>query len=324
MSKELELIIKDQDLTKPDVNKMIEAFGGPFEEAGVILSSYKDIKVTDVTQTEDMAKAREMRLKLKKARTTVENSRKDLKYDIVKQGRAIDTIARYVKDEIQPAEEYLELQEKFIQIKNEKEAETLKAERITKLLKYTDDINVYNLDNMTVEQFDSLVATLKEQYKVKIEAEKKAEEARLAEIEAEKIRQAERDAENLKLKKEAEVAEAKRVKEAKIAQTKLDAERKKREALEAETHRIVAENNAIQAEIENKAIKEREEKEEAERKELLAPDKDKLLKFAEAIEVIRATKLPALKTKQAQAIINYVDEHLADMTQVINTRAKEL
>ena len=164
--------------------------------------------------------------------------------------------------------------------------------------------------------------TLEAQAEAKIEALKKAEEARLAEIEAEKVRQAERDAENLKLKKEAEAkevemqkereanakkeakaqAEAKKIQDAKDAEIKL--ERDKREALEAETHRIVAENNAKQAEIDNAVIKEREEKEEAERQALLSPDKDKLIAFAKAVETIRTTKLPAVKTKQAQEAIN--------------------
>ena len=341
MSK-LQVIVQEQDLSKSDVAKMIEAFGGPFEEAGTILASYKDIKVTNVAQTEDMAKAREMRLTLKKARTTVENSRKDLKADIVKQGKAIDTIARYVKEEIQPAEEYLELQEKFVQLKNEREAEALKAKRVTKLMQYTDDISVYSLDSMTVEQFDSLVETLKAQAEAKIEALKKAEEARLAEIEAEKVRQAERDAENLKLKKEAEAkevemqkereanakkeakaqAEAKKIQDAKDAEIKL--ERDKREALEAETHRIVAENNAKQAEIDNAVIKEREEKEEAERQALLSPDKDKLIAFAKAVETIRTTKLPAVKTKQAQDVINQIELDLSKMFNMIMDKAKEL
>lgn len=209
----LQKIAQEQDLAKSDITKLVEAFGGPFEEAGEILATYKDIKVTDESQIDLMNQAREKRLLLKKARTTVENKRKELKADIVKQGKAIDSVARYVKEEIEPAEEYLQLQEKFVEIKKAKEAEALKAERVEKLMQYTDDIGVYNLDTMTSEQFDGLLATLKSQHEAKLKAEADAKKKAEEEAEAERKRQAEIEKENAKLKKEAEDREkAERVK----------------------------------------------------------------------------------------------------------------
>lgn len=324
MNNKLQVIVDEQGLAETDVAKMVEAFGGPFEEAGLILANYKDIKITDVSQTDNMAKAREMRLALKKARTTVENNRKELKADIVKQGRAIDTIARYVKEEIEPAEEYLELQEKFIELKNAKEAEELKAQRIEKLMQYTSDISVYNLDVMTKEQFESLFTTLKNSY----EAEQKrvADEAKAQEEErkAEEKRIAEQAKENARLKKEAESKEAEREAERKAEQAKLDKiQAEKNAEIKAEREK----REAIEAENKEKQLQEKYAKEQFEAKEreaLLAPDKQKLIVFAQGLDIVRSARLPAVKTNKAQELINYIDDELKRLSEYLIKEAKEL
>lgn len=342
MNNKLAVIIQEQGLAKSDVIKMVEAFGGPFEEAGEVLESYKTIVVTDETQLDVMQEARDKRLILKNARTTVENKRKELKSDIVKQGRAIDTIARYVKEEIEPAEAYLKLQEKFVELKQAKEAAELKAQRAAELLKYTDDISIYNLDAMTQEQFSGIVNKLEAEQKAKQEAEAAAERQRLADIEAEQKRQAAIEAENAKLRAEAEEREkAHQAEQARLAkeQAKKDAEtqairdriqkeadeklaveraiaeeeRKKREALEAEQR--------AQAEAVAKAQAEREA---AELKALLSPDKDKIIKFCDALDLIRAEKLPAVKSKQAQDLVTKIEQALFNLSNGIKAQAKEL
>ena len=343
MSNKLEIIISEQDLSKPDVQKLVEAFGGPFSEAGAILSDFdkdedgnivpneKTIVVSSETETELMTEAREKRLILKKARTTVENKRKELKSDIVKQGRAIDAVARYVKEEIQPAEEYLQLQEDFVKIKKEKEAAKLKAERIEKLSKYSEDISLYNLDDMSDEKFESLYDSVKKEYENKVEAQKEAERIRLAEEEAERKRIEEQAKENARLKAEAEIrekqieaerkaeaerlakVEAEREKERREQLAKLEAERKKREAVEQEQRE--------KAEAERKA---KLQKEEEDRQALLAPDKEKLISFANGLNIVRSEKIPAVKTKQAQDILNQVDKELANLIELIMSQARGL
>lgn len=326
MTKENKLvaIAKEQGVSKSDIQKLAEAFGAPFEEAGEVLANYKNIEVTDESQTDLMAEAREKRLTLKKARTTVENNRKELKADIVKQGKAIDSVARYVKEEIQPAEEYLELQEKFADIKREKEAEALKAERTEKLMQYTDDISVYNLDTMSQEQFETLHNNLKAQHEDRLKAEAEAEKKAKEEAEAERKRQAEIEKENQRLKAEAEKAEAERAKEREAErkkQEKLEAERQKELKAEREKREAIETEQRAKAEAERKAVAEAEEQE---RKALLAPDKDKILKFVEAIELIKTEKLPAVKTKQAQDLVNQIEDALAHLVARIKEEAKEL
>lgn len=227
--------LDQSNLDKDNAKKLLEAFGMPLEEAGKILSGYKDILVTDESQTDLMAEARTKRLKLKEIRVSVEKRRKELKEDSIRTGRAIDSVANIVKLEIEPAEKYLQLQEDFAKIKLAERNAKIKAERIEKLMKYTDDVSVYNLDEMQEEQFQSLLNTLIENHESKIAEAKRVEQERIAKEkeyaeEQEKIRK-----ENERLRAEAERKE----KEEKAAREKNEAEaHKKAQAESLENKRI--------------------------------------------------------------------------------------
>lgn len=305
----LQVILTEQGIAQTDVAKLIEAFGGPFEEAGSVLATYKDIVVTKEDDVAGMQKAREARLLLKKARTTVENSRKSLKADIVKQGRAIDSVARFVKEEIEPAENYLQLQEDFAKIAAEGRLLKLKNERIEKLMQYTNDISVYDLDHMSPEQFDAVLAGVKAQFEAekqrKLDAAKAAEAAK----KAEEKRIADQAKENERLKAETEKANKKAA-----------AERVEREKLEKEKRdREEADRKAKQAEDAKKA-------EEAKKAaaELAAPDKQKLISFAQGLSTVRTEKLPKVDSEKAQKIVSYVDNELQKLSNYINEQAKGL
>ncbi len=339
MNNKLQVILDEQGIEKSDVAKMVEAFGGPFKEAGEILATYKEIKVTDSKDVTGMQKAREARLLLKKARTTVENSRKELKADIVKQGRAIDSVARYVKEEIEPAENYLQLQEDFAKIEAEGKALKLKNDRIEKLMQYTNDISVYNLDAMTDLQFDGLLATLKAQHEAEIKRIADEETARIKAEAEEQKRIADQAKENKRLREEADKREAE-IEHARVVaenERKLEAEKqaKKDAEAKAEQDRIQAEADAkVEAERKKTEALEQEkrDREEAERKAkeaeeakereaLLAPDKKKLNDLADMLGVIT---LPAVKSNKAQELINYVQSELNRLEKYLNEKAKEL
>lgn len=331
MKNELQVILTEQNVIGDNAKALIEAFGAPFTEAGDIILTYKDIKVTDESQKEVIAEAKEKRLALKRIRTGVENKRKELKEDSLRTGKAIDNVARYIKETIQPAEEYLELQEKFVEIQQAKKAAELKQERTEKLLKYTDDLSLYNIDSLDEEQFETLLGKVKKEHDDKIalakaeaeriekeRLEKEAEDKRIRE-ENEKLRQEaekreieiakEREAE----RKKQEKIEAERQKEREAEQAKLDIERKKIEAIEAEK---LAQEQA--------ELKKKQEAEELERQALLAPDKEKLLQFAQAIEMIRTTKLPAVKNNKSQVVVNEIDSKLSTLYSFIIKESKEL
>lgn len=204
---QLRVILEEQHVEKDQAAALVKAFGGPFEEVGEILADYKTIQVTDENDTETMALARSKRLALKKARTTVEGKRKELKADIVKQGRAIDGVARYVREVIEPAEEYLQLQEDFAKVAAEKRAAERHQARYEKLLTVTSNPNLYNFDALSDEEFEELHAGLKRAKEAEEAAAKKAEEDRKKAEAAERERQAKIEAENIRLRKEAEERE---------------------------------------------------------------------------------------------------------------------
>lgn len=203
VGQELTIILDEQGVSADNKKALIEAFGGPFVEAGDILANYKELEVTDVTQIKEMAEAREKRLALRKARITVENKRKELKEDSLKTGRAIDAVARFVKDQIEPAEKYLEQQEKFKQLKEEAERAQRLTARTEAIAKFTDP-TLYQLDVMAEDTFQELLIKLDHEAVEKVEAERKVEEERVAHDKAERERQAQIAEENKRLQREAE------------------------------------------------------------------------------------------------------------------------
>lgn len=321
MSNQLQVILDEQNIAKENANQLIKAFGAPFEEAGEILATYEQVIVRDEEDFDTMAVAREKRIALKNVRISVERKRKELKEDIVRSGRAIDSVARFVKETIEPAEKYLETQEKFAELRAAERKAAKKAERLEALNKLGSDASMYNLDDMDDEKFAELVAKLEADIKAAEEAAAKAEADRLAAIEAEKKRQAEIEAENAKLRAEAEAREKAAAEErarleaesaARLAEQQaiLDEERRKREAIEAEQR--------VRAEAEAKA---KREAEESERATLLAPDKEKLLKLASDIEDMT---LPALNSKDARDVLEQVEGLLAKVTTYIRGNVKGL
>lgn len=424
---QLQVILKEQHVPKAQAEALIEAFGGPFNEVGEILADYQTIKVTDITDVEGMNSARTKRLALKKARTTVENKRKELKENIVKQGRAIDSVARFVKEVIAPAEEYLQLQEDFAKLEAKRKHEAMLADRRDQLGMRSVSADRYNYEGMSNDEFTALLAELDAEAKRKADEAAAAEAERVKQAEADKAAQAQRDlnakrvrslmvlgftgdedgalsrkgfdtglieAELLPLDDDAfddkvnaaikttdkqfdDAAEARKAEQLKIeAAAKKQTERinevtgygarydaeldayvlgklsttialieKMTDAEWANTvgmfKRIADEiaEDAKAKELEDKKAREtatkleqekrdreaadkaaKEKAEADERAALLAPDKTKLLTLADGLEMVRTSKLPALKTKAAQEIVNDID---ADLTRLIaNVRAK--
>lgn len=329
-------------ITNDEASSLMETFGVPLTEVGAILDSYQNIVVTDESQKELMAEAKEKRLTLKRIRTGVDNTRKSMKDEFLRKGNAIQAVANYIKEQIEPAEEYLELQEKFAELKEAERAAQLFNDRVSSLYRYTDDLSIYQLQGMSQPRFDALEASLKAQHEAKLAEAQRIEDERIA---AEKAREAEIEAqflENAKLKAEAEArdkAEAEAEKARQIERDKAEAEQAKRDAaaklerdkLQAAYDKKLAEEKAAREKLEqearDKAANEariKAEADEAERQALLAPDKDKLIQFAIAMGVVKSTKLPAVKSNNAQAIVNSIDKKLSELIDNINTAVKGL
>lgn len=326
---QLATILEEQEVSSDSQKALIAAFGAPFTEAGEILANYQDIKVTSVDQIEDMQEAREKRLALRRVRIDVENKRKELKEDSLKTGRAIDAAARFVKTTIEPAEKYLETQERFKALKEEAERAERYAARVSAISKF-DDPDTYKLETMEESAFQQLLIKLEKEAADQAEADRIEYERVAAEVKAESERQTAIYEENQKLlaekaeREKAEKIEAEKRAKAEAAERAAheaelqkerdlaEAERKKREAIE----KIEAERKAAESIAAAEAA-------EAERQSLLAPDKDKIRVVMAEIEVLRAN-LPATKAKRAQALVNEIDSMLGRASDFIEKQVESL
>lgn len=332
MTNELTTIINQAGLAETQTQKLLNSFGNYFKNAQELANGAKSIVVDDESQTDLMTQARTQRLTLKNIRVEVEKTRKELKEQSLREGKAIDGISNVIKALIVPVEEHLEKQEKFAEIK---EAERMNARfemRIEKLSKYVDDVSLYQLKDMSEEVFNKLIADSKSAHEARVEAERKAEADRIAKEKAEREETERIRQENEKLRKEAEEREKKlateRAKqEAELAKEraeqlkKIEAERKARENAEAKLRADQEAKAKAEAERLEKIEADKKEAEEQEREKLLAPDKEKLLLLADQILKIQ---LPAVKSNEAQRVIRATEVMLEKTSNYIREHSKSL
>lgn len=319
-------IVETSGLEKTKADFILEKFQDYFKIASEWETKAKMLAVTSEKQITEMKMAREGRLFLKQKRVDIEKARKDLKEQSLREGKAIDGIANVLKALIEPIEQYLEEQEKFVEIREDKAKEDRKTLRTTEVQALGLDPILYDLKNMPEENYVALIAGQKLAIQQKIEAEQKAEQERIErEKEQERIRlenerlraeaiemerimaeerakaEAERKATEEKTRKEREIAEAKAKKEREEAEKKLLAEKQAKAKFEAELR--------AKAEAEEAERKRIEREQKAAQK---APDKQKLLALAEKIETF---EIPEAKSAEAKKI-------LSDTRGILNKTAK--
>ncbi len=231
---QLQTIVKDSGLEPAKATVMLEKFQNYFEIAAEWEQKANAIVVTNAEQTAEMQMAKAGRLFLREKRIAVEKTRKELKEQALREGKAIDGIANVLKALIVPIEEHLKKQEDFVVIREEAEKAKILQEILDKR----------EADRIAQE---------------KAEAEAIAEEQKRIKIE------------NEKLKADAEKREKKILADKKKADAKLATERAKAEAEQAairETARIEQEKQqAVLAEQKRLANIERKKQEEIMRKQ---------------------------------------------------------
>jgi len=147
-------------------------------------------------------------------------------------------------------EEKAEWKANFVKRFEAEQKELRTQKRINEVSKYA-EINRIEFEAMGDESFDSFLSGLKSTYEAKIEAERKAEEERIAKEKADAEAIEQQRLENERLKAEAEKREKEIEAERKANEQKLAEERAK---AKAEADRIEAENKAkLKAEQEAKA-----------------------------------------------------------------------
>ena len=204
-------------------------------------SKAKEIHVTDSSQKDLMKMAKEGRLLLRQKRLDIENLRKTIKEQPLRECQAIDSVAKAFKDLITPIEDYLKEQEEFEKRENEAKLNQLIHERGEALKQYGVDVQYLDLGNMPEPMFEMLLSSSKITHEQKIKEEKQAEERRLAEQEAERKRLEYQRLENERLKKLAQEQEERLQEE----RAKADAEAKKiRDEYEAKQRELEAKQKA--------------------------------------------------------------------------------
>ena len=233
----------------------------------------------------------------------------------------------------------------------EAEQKELKVQqRMLKVAKIAPEMLRSEFENMNDETFEMFFAGIEKAYNDKIEAEKKAEEERIAKEKAEAEERERIRIENERLKAEAEAKEKQLAEErakAEVERKKIEeAAKKEREEAERklkaeqEAARIAAEKAAsekakLEAEIKAKAkaeekarkeaeakiIAEQKAKEAAEKKAKNAPDKTKLIELAAQIESLN---MPEIKGEEAQKILSDVKTLLSKISVYIVEKTKNL
>lgn len=311
---DLATVIKDSGLQPAKAAILQTRFNNFFTEVAEWEQKAKSLVVTDINQKEDIKAAREGRIFLKGKRVEVEKTRKELKEQVVREGKAIDGVANVLKSLIAPIEEHLAAQENFAARKEAERIEAMVLLRKEELLAIPADPEQYDLENLAEESYVFIRDGLKQQRADRIKAEQDAEAARIQREKDAEVKAEEQRLENIKLKEanakaEAE-AEASRVAKEKAeaatrrAKAKVEANAKKIQAEAAEKARVAKEEADAEIEkvnAENRRLAaEAKAKEDAEAHEKAKAEADKQ---AEAQRVANAGDLDKLRT-----LLKYLDD----------------
>lgn len=321
-------VVEQNGIAPTNAKALIETFQPYFGKADELCAAAAGISVTDATQVSEIKKSRELRLQIKGLRVEAEKSRKTLKEDSLRMGKAIDGINNVLLLQIEPVEKHLEEQEKFAERAEAARKQALSIERSAALAPYLPDQTAYALGDMTEAAFAQLLEGSRLALEARVAAEKKAEADRIAAEEARKAEEARLRAENERLQKEREAieeaAKKDRVEAEKAARAAAELARKEREAVEAQAkkerearEKLEAENAARQA-AEAKRLA---EEEKARKSAAAAPDKAKLTTFAEHV---RTMDIPDVKSAEAVAIIKRINSTLNDLAKWVDAEAAKL
>lgn len=209
-------------------------------EREILAANYAETIKLELVEA-NIPKFKELRRKIADNRTKgIEKWHKTNKEFYLRGGQFVDAIKRKESAENERMEANLLECEKHFENLEKARLEALQQERSIQLESYeVENLQQMDLKIMSEDVFSAFLQVSKEKYLAKKEAERVAEEKRLAEIEAEKQRIEAQRIENERLKAEAEEREKKIEEERKEAQRLLDIEKAK-----AEKARIEAEEKA--------------------------------------------------------------------------------
>jgi hypothetical protein len=271
--------------------------------------------------------AKDLRLSYVKVRTGTDKIHKELKAFYLNGGRFVDAFKNTQAFASGEKEKTLKAIEDHFENMEHERTEKLRVDRLAMIKPYT-EIEPLALGHMEQAVFDNLLNGFKVAYEVRIAAEKKAEEDRIAKEKAEADERARIKADNERLIKEAEererLAEIERKKQAQIlAEQKAESDKREKELqIKADKERKERERLAAEIKAKEDAEKEAEKKRKAEEKKAkLAPDKNKLLNF---MQTINDLPRPEVKSIEAADIASKANTMLVQVSNYIKENANKL
>ena len=181
MSTQLTTVLSDAGLDQNSNAAILEKFAAFDAQASEWMAKAKTLVVTGADQKDEIKQAREARLALRKIRTEADKTRKELKAESLRYGKAVQGVYNFLEYKIKPIEDHLQSQEDFAKIAEQKRVDALRAERellvndLREFVGYGDDFGA-----MSQIAFDAVLASAKQQradqLKHKEEAKKKHEE----------------------------------------------------------------------------------------------------------------------------------------------------
>jgi DNA repair exonuclease SbcCD ATPase subunit len=305
----LKQITSESGLDKARSQILLDSFSDYFQIAEDWTKKADALVITSVEQKAEMKMADEGRKYVKSVLVKIEKTRKDLKDDSLKEGRAIDNAARTLKELFEPIRDKLTEKAEYAERIEEERKAKIRAVRIAECEPYREYVTPgLDLACLSEDQYQAILGSAKTLRQAKIDAEIKAENERLAKIEEERKQREAIEAENKRLKAEAEKREKQIIAEkAKAEAIRIEAEKeatKERQKLEAE--RRAAENARLEAEAlaakKLAAAQAEKKKLEAEREELEAT-----LRKQKAEEAKRTADAQEAEKKRLQAIKDEAD-----------------
>jgi hypothetical protein len=324
---------------KTQLELSLEPYFKEFEEKAIEWKEKAEaLVVTDASDTDLMASAREARLALRQIRIGVNHKHAELKEEALKTGQTLDAIRRRLVGLIEPLESHLQEQEDFVAIKEREAKEQLTNERIALLEPYIgEQASLMSLGDMDEAVFNTVLEGQKaaQKQKEQEEADRIASEAKAAEgvrIEQERIRR-ERD----RVRKLSELGFKWMNDLRRYEFTTSDGNRliidmqivgdfnneEFDELLESVIPSIQKDKDKVakeKARLE-KLEQEKRDKANASRRLKRAPDKTKLLNLADQITFLQ---YPDVSDEEARKILNNATDLLAKVVKYIKANAEKL
>jgi uncharacterized protein (UPF0218 family) len=300
--------VQAAQLTASTRDELLNAFGPHFTQMLTLTDQASAITVTDETQTAAMKAARTARLAIKKVRTETESTRKQVKEDALRFGKAVDNVAGMIKAECESVEKRLEECETFAERAESKRAEVRRGERLAALQPFgTDTRFLPDLGVMSETDWFALLERERESWSAREHVKERAAAA-ATKAEEERIEMLKKQAAEItRLRADAEQEKAK----AKEEQARIDAaNRAEREKIDAERREATALMQKVrdaqaQAEIEErtKAVAIQEERDREAIAAQLAADAPDAAKLRELAERVRTFEFPAVGERAVGAIV---------------------